>query len=104
MELVTLAEKSTVKQSNRQDRGKDQEMVRIVVHLPDRALVSQLAHATKYEPVSVNREKGILAFDVPYGRVEAVLNRLAKNCAGEFMARLTETPESHASEGQEGCG
>ena len=75
-------------------------IVRVVVHLGNRALVRHLVHATRHEPVAVDAAQGVVAFDVPYSRVEAVVNRLAKCGVGEFLAHVTPIPESHDSTGQ----
>jgi sporulation protein YlmC with PRC-barrel domain len=61
-------------------------IVRVIVRLEDRALVRRFVHATRHEPVVVNAEQGSMAFDVPYRRVEAVLDRLAKSGVGRFSA------------------
>jgi hypothetical protein len=66
-------------------------MVRIVVRLKEPASVQRLVHATRYEPVDVDAGHGMMAFDVPYRRVEAVLNELAKLGLGEFLAHLCRT-------------
>ena len=50
------------------------------------------AHVTHYEPVAVDVAQGVMAFDVPFRRVEAVLNRLGRSGIGEFEAHLTPTP------------
>ena len=68
-------------------------IVRVVVRLMDRALVQHLVHATCYEPVVVDAAQGIMAFDVAYCRVEAVVNQLAESGV-EFLAHITPTPES----------
>ena len=78
-------------------------IVRLVVHLGNRALVRNLVHSTRHEPVAVDAAQGIVAFDVPYCRVEAVVNRLAKSGVGEFLAHVTPPPESQiADPGNEG--
>ena len=43
------------------------------------------AHVTHYEPVAVDVAQGVMAFDVPFRRVEAVLNRLGRSGIGEFV-------------------
>lgn len=63
-------------------------IVRVYVRLGSRALVRHLVHATRHEPVVVDAERGMIAFDVPYRRVEVVLNRLAKTGVGEFLAHM----------------
>lgn len=68
-------------------------IVRVVVRLEDRALVQRFIHATRFEPVVVDAEKGSMAFDVPYRRVEAVLDRLAKSGVGRFSAYFGRTKE-----------
>jgi hypothetical protein len=78
-------------------------IVRLVVHLGNRALVRHLVHATRHEPVAVDAAQGVVAFDVAYSRVEAVVNRLAKSGVGEFLAHVTPTPERQiADPGEEG--
>ena len=78
-------------------------IVRVVVRLMDRTQVQHLVHATRYEPVVVEAAQGMMAFDVPFSRVEAVVNRLAKCCVGEFLAHVTPTPESKMTDpGEEG--
>jgi hypothetical protein len=74
--------------------------VRLVVRVTDRALVHRLAHATRHEPVAVDAGQGTLAFDVPFRRVEAVLDCLAKYGAGDFLAHLTPIQKSHGSPGE----
>ena len=73
-------------------------IVRVVVHLENRALVRHLVHATRHEPVAVDAAQGMMAFDVPFRRVEAVVNRLAKSGVGEFLAHVTPAPKSHLTE------
>ena len=68
-------------------------IVRLVVHLGNRALVRHLVHATRHEPVAVDAAQGVVAFDVPYSRVEAVVNRIAKCGVGEFLAHLIPTDQ-----------
>jgi hypothetical protein len=68
-------------------------IVRVIVRLDDRALVQCFVHATRYEPVLVDAEQGSMAFDVPYRRVEAVLDRLAKSGVSEFLAYFGLTKE-----------
>jgi hypothetical protein len=75
-------------------------IVRLVVHLGDRALVRHLVHATRHEPVVVDAAQGVVEFDVPYSRVEAFVNRLARSGVGEFLAHVRPTPERHDSAGQ----
>jgi hypothetical protein len=67
-------------------------MVRVVVRLMEPASMKYLVHATRYEPVFV--DDGIMAFDVPYRRVEAVLNQLVKAGAGEFLAHLCRSTKN----------
>jgi hypothetical protein len=57
-------------------------------------VLGRLAHASRFEPVVVDAAQGVLAFDVPFGRVEEVLGRLAKSGIGEFLAHLSRTNES----------
>ena len=61
-------------------------IVRVIVRPENRALVQRFVHATRFEPVVVDAEQGVVAFDVPYRRVEAVLDRLAKSGVGRFSA------------------
>jgi hypothetical protein len=68
-------------------------IVRIVVRLNEPALVQRFVHATRYEPAVVDAEKGSMAFDVRYSRVEAVLDRLAKSGVGRFSAHFGRTRE-----------
>jgi hypothetical protein len=78
-------------------------IVRVVVHLENRALVRHLVHATRHEPVAVDAAQGMMAFDVPFCRVEAVVNRLAESGVAEFLAHVTPTPESKMTDsGEEG--
>ncbi len=63
-------------------------MVRVFVSPENRALVRRFVHATRYEPVAIDPKKGVLAFDVPYRRVEAMLDRLAKSGLGRFLAHM----------------
>jgi hypothetical protein len=78
-------------------------IVRLVVHLGNRALVRALVHATRHEPVAIDATQGVVAFDVPYSRIEAVVNRLAKCGVGDFLAHVTPTPENRiADPGDEG--
>jgi hypothetical protein len=41
-------------------------IVRVIVSLEERALVRRFVHAIRHEPVIVDAEQGIMAFDVPY--------------------------------------
>jgi hypothetical protein len=66
-------------------------IVRIVVRLKDSGAVRHLVHSTPFEPVFVSPEEGIVAFDVPYRRVEAVLSRVAQSGVGAFLAHLRRT-------------
>jgi hypothetical protein len=75
-------------------------LVRLVVRVTERASVRQFVHATRHEPVVVDAAQGIVSFDVPYRRVEAVLNRLAKSGVPRFEAHLTPKPKAHDSAGQ----
>ena len=68
-------------------------IVRIVVRLNKPALVQRFVHASRFEPVLVEAEQGRMAFDVPYRRVEAVLDRLAKSGVGRFSAYIGRTKE-----------
>ena len=68
-------------------------IVRVIVSLEDRALVQRFVHATRHEPVLVDAEQGIMAFDVPYRRVEAVLARFAESGVGRFSAYFGRTKE-----------
>jgi len=78
-------------------------IVRLVVHLGNCALVRHLVHATRHEPVAVDAAQGVVAFDVTYSQVEAVVNRLAKCGVGEFLAHVTPAPKSQLAEpGEEG--
>ena len=78
-------------------------IVRLVVRLEERSLVRHFVHATRHEPVEVDAAQGIVAFDVPYSRVESVVNRLAKCSVGDFLAHVTPTPENRiADPGDEG--
>lgn len=63
-------------------------IVRLVVHLGNRAFVRHLVHATRHEPVAVDAAQGVVAFDVPFRRVEKVVNRLAQSGVGEFLAHI----------------
>jgi hypothetical protein len=72
-------------------------IVRLVVRPNERSSVRQFVHATRHEPVAVDTEQGIVSFDVPFRRVEAVLERLAKSGVGLFEAHLTPRPETHNS-------
>jgi len=72
-------------------------IVRLVVHLGNCASVRHLVHATRYEPVAVDAAQGVVAYDVPYSRVEAVVNRLAKCDIGEFLAHVTPIPKTPGS-------
>jgi hypothetical protein len=74
-------------------------IVRVVVRLDKPALVQRFVHATRHEPVVIDAKQGIVAFDVPYSRVEAVLNRLARSGVGQLTAHLTPTPKIHDSAG-----
>ncbi len=67
-------------------------MVRLCIRLVDRALVSRLVHATRYEPVEVDLAKGLMAFDVPYGQVEVVLDGLRQAGTGRFLAYFLPCP------------
>ena len=66
----------------------DGMLVRIVVRLEDCALVRRLVHATPYEPDTIDPEKGVLEFNVPFRRAVAVVNRLAESSVGCFSAHL----------------
>jgi len=78
-------------------------IVRLVVHLGNCALVRHLVHATRHEPVAVDAAQGVVEFNVPYIRVEAVVNRLAKCGIGDFLAHVRPTPERRLAEpGEEG--
>lgn len=68
-------------------------IVRVWVRVRDCASLGRLAHASRFEPVVVDAAQGVLAFDVPFSRVEGVLNRLAKSGVGEFLAYLTCTDD-----------
>ena len=72
-------------------------IVRLVVHLGNRASVPHFVHATRHEPVAVDAAQGVVAFDVPYSRVEAVVNRLAKADVAEFLAHVTPIPKAPGS-------
>lgn len=69
-------------------------IVRVEVRLKDHTLVDQFVHATRHEPVTVDAAQRSMAFDVPYRRVEALLDRLAKCGGGEFLAHITPTPDT----------
>jgi hypothetical protein len=78
-------------------------IVRVVIRLIEGALIQRFVHATRHEPVVVDAGQGMIAFDVPYSRVEAVLNRLARTGVAEFLAHVTQRPESQiADPGEEG--
>jgi len=68
-------------------------IVRVIVRPENRALVQRFVHATRHEPVVVDAEQGSMGFDVPYRRVEAVLDRLAKSGVGRFSAHFGRTKE-----------
>lgn len=70
-------------------------IVRLVVRVKDRASVQHLVHATRYEPVAVDAGQRMIAFDVQYSRVEAVLNRLARTGVAEFLAHVTPMPKAN---------
>jgi hypothetical protein len=42
-------------------------------------MVRWLVHATRYEPVTVDAAEGMMAFDVPYRRVETGLIGFSNN-------------------------
>lgn len=67
-------------------------MVRLCVRLVDRALVSRLVHATRYEPVEVDLAKGLMAFDVRYNQAEAVIGGLRQAGTGRFLAYFLPCP------------
>ena len=69
-------------------------IVRLVVRPKEAALVQHLVHATRFEPVDFDAAQGRMAFNVPFRRVEAVLNRLAKSGVGEFEAYFDRSNES----------
>jgi len=72
-------------------KGGGSVIVRIVVRPKERASVRHLVHATRHEPVAIDAERGIVAFDVVYRRVEAILNRLARSGVCEFSAHIVPT-------------
>jgi hypothetical protein len=72
-------------------------IVRLVVRVKQRASIRHLVHATRHEPVVVDAAQGIVSFDVPFPRVEAVLNRLARSGVPRFEAHLTPIPKTHNS-------
>jgi hypothetical protein len=73
-------------------------IVKVVVRVKeDRASARHLVHATGHEPVAVDAEQGILAFDLPYLRVEAVLNQLARSGVAELDAHLRPRPDTQDS-------
>lgn len=67
--------------------------VRVFVRPTNRAFVKELVHATIFEPVHIDAEKGILVFEVLYGQVENVLNRLAKTDICDFLAHVGKIPK-----------
>jgi hypothetical protein len=75
-------------------------IVRLVVRVQERASVRHFVHATRHEPVAVEAAQGIVAFDVPFRRVEAVLNQLARSGVARFEAHLTPIPDTHNPAGQ----
>jgi hypothetical protein len=72
-------------------------IVRLVVRPEERSSVRHFVHATRHEPVAVDVAQGIVSFDVPFRRVEAVLNRLARSGVARFEAHLTPIPKSARS-------
>jgi hypothetical protein len=78
--------------------GGENVEVRVVVRLIDRASVQRLVHVTPYEPAVLDAVGGMMAFDVPYSQVEAVLNRLARSGVAEFLAHLTPIQQSQIAE------
>jgi hypothetical protein len=75
-------------------------IVRVVVRVTEPASVRYFVHATRHEPVAVDAAQGIISFDVPFRRVEAVLNRLARSGVPRFEAHLTQRPKARDSTGQ----
>ena len=67
--------------------------VRVIVCLENCALVRHLVHATRHEPVELDAAQGMMAFDVDYGQVEIMLNRLAQTGVGYFQAHLARIPK-----------
>jgi hypothetical protein len=74
-------------------------IVRVVVRVMERASVRHFIHATRHEPVAVDAAQGIISFEVPYRRVETVLNRLARSGVPRFEAHLTQRPKARDSTG-----
>jgi hypothetical protein len=72
-------------------------IVRLAVRPKERSSVRQFVHATRHEPVAVDAAQGIVFFDVPYRRVDAVLDRLARSGVAQFEAHLTPIPQSARS-------
>jgi hypothetical protein len=75
-------------------------IVRLVVRVQEPASVRHFVHATRHEPVAVDAAKGVMAFDVPFRRVETVLERLARSGVPRFEAHLTQRPKPRDSTGQ----
>jgi hypothetical protein len=67
--------------------------VRVFVCLPNLGGVKQLVHATCFEPVHIDAEQGIIAFDVAYRMVDVLLNRIAKADVCQFLAHLAPIPK-----------
>ena len=63
-------------------------LVRLCVHVSNPEDIAKISHATRYEPCHIVTEEGIVGFIVPYGKVEAILNKFAKAGADEFTAHL----------------
>jgi hypothetical protein len=66
-------------------------IVRVVVRVTEPASVRHFVHATRHEPVAVDAAQGIVSFDVPYRRVEVVLERLARSGVARFEAHPWRT-------------